>query len=66
MEKYCYTCMTVEEVNTVSAKGGIVIPAKLRKKYNIKPGDKVVWMPNERGELVLKRYKSTEIKYEDL
>jgi len=58
--------MTIEEVNKVSAKGGIVVPAKFRKKYNIKPGDKVVWVDDGKGELILKRFKSTKILYDDL
>jgi AbrB family looped-hinge helix DNA binding protein len=37
--------MALKEVNsvlTVSAKGWVVIPAEMRKKYNLAPGSKVV------------------------
>ncbi len=34
---------------TVSQKGGIVIPADLRKKYGIKPGSKVSFFGLEEG-----------------
>ena len=26
---------------TISAKGGVIIPAELRARYNLKPGDRV-------------------------
>ena len=58
--------MEIDDVNTVNAKGSVVIPSKLRKKYNIKPGDQVVWIENEKKELVLKRFKSAKIDYEEL
>jgi AbrB family looped-hinge helix DNA binding protein len=41
------------ETTIVSAKGQIVIPSKLRRKYNIKKGVKL-YIEERDGELVLK------------
>lgn len=35
---------------TVGTKGQIVIPAKLRKDSNIKPGDTLIFIGGSRGE----------------
>jgi AbrB family looped-hinge helix DNA binding protein len=56
--------MTIEDISTVNQKGSVVIPSIYRKKYSINPGDKMVWVENKEGELVLKRFK--DIKYEEL
>ena len=31
------------ELSIVSSKGQVTIPAFMREKYGIKPGDKIVW-----------------------
>ncbi len=41
------------ETSLISAKGQVVIPARLRKKYNLKPGKKVAFF-EENGSIVLK------------
>jgi len=58
--------MVYDEVSTISTKGAVIIPTSLRKRYNIKPGDRVVWIQNENGELLLKRFKGIEIHHSDL
>ncbi len=40
------------DITTISQKGQIVIPAKLRKKYNLNRGDKLVIKYNN-GKLIL-------------
>ncbi|MBC8499901.1 MAG: AbrB/MazE/SpoVT family DNA-binding domain-containing protein [Candidatus Atribacteria bacterium] len=45
----------------VSAKGQIVIPSKLRRKYNIKKGVKL-YIEERDGELVLKAVTSEYIQ----
>ena len=35
------------EVTTISSKFQVVIPLKIRKRYNLKPGYKVVFIPFE-------------------
>ena len=37
------------ESNTISAKYQIVIPRKIREQYDVKPGDKVVFIPFEKS-----------------
>jgi AbrB family looped-hinge helix DNA binding protein len=37
------------DVAYVTSKGQLVIPAKLRRKYGIKPGTKVCFIEGERG-----------------
>jgi AbrB family looped-hinge helix DNA binding protein len=46
---------------TVSAKGQIVIPSKIRRKYNIKKGVKL-HIEERDGELVLKAITTDYIK----
>ena len=36
------------EATTISTKYQVVIPRKIREKYNLKPGQKVVFIPFER------------------
>jgi AbrB family looped-hinge helix DNA binding protein len=45
----------------VNAKGQIVIPAELRGKWGIKPGDEVEFRP-ERGRLVLVKTGPSKIR----
>lgn len=56
---------TQHDKNIVNSKGAVVIPAELRDKYNIKPGDEVFWV-EESGELKLKRFKSKNVDYTNL
>ena len=42
------------EISTVSTRGQITIPASIRKKYNIKVGDKLLFEASEDG-LFLKK-----------
>lgn len=39
----------ISETVTVSSKNVVHIPAKIRKKYSIKKGTKIVFVENERG-----------------
>jgi AbrB family looped-hinge helix DNA binding protein len=38
----------------VTTKGQITIPIEVRVKLGIKPGDRVLFLENEKGEVVLK------------
>ena len=38
----------------VTSKGQITIPIEIREKLGIKPGDRVRFVENEKGEIVLK------------
>jgi AbrB family looped-hinge helix DNA binding protein len=38
----------------VTSKGQITIPIEVRVKLGIKPGDRVLFLENEKGEVVLK------------
>ena len=35
------------EATTISSKFQVVIPLKIRERYNLKPGDKMVFIPFE-------------------
>ena len=41
----------ISETATVTSKSMINIPAKIRKKYSIKEGTKIVFIENEKGRL---------------
>lgn len=41
------------ESSTLSAKYQVVIPKKLRKKYNLRPGQQIVLTDNNRGEIII-------------
>lgn len=42
------------EVSTVTTKGQLVIPSKLRRKYGIRKGTKVSFTEQEDGSLILR------------
>jgi antitoxin PrlF len=42
------------ETAAVTSKGQITIPIEVREKLGIKPGDRVRFVENEKGEIVLK------------
>jgi|GEM_PF-4803159 len=42
-------------VAKVNSKGGVVIPADLRKLKNIGEGDELAFVENENGEIIIKR-----------
>ena len=41
----------ISETATVTSKSMVNIPAKIRKKYSIKEGTKIVFIENEEGRL---------------
>jgi AbrB family looped-hinge helix DNA binding protein len=43
----------ISETATVTSKSMVNIPAKIRKKYSIKEGTKIVFIENENGTLQL-------------
>ena len=43
----------------VTEKGQATIPKELREKYDLKPGDEVVWMDTEEGIVVKKRTRTS-------
>lgn len=42
----------------VTEKGQATIPKDLREKYDLEPGDEVVWMDTEDGTVVRKRTRT--------
>ncbi len=42
----------------VTEKGQATIPHELREKYDLKPGDEVVWMDTDEGIVVKKRTRT--------
>jgi len=42
----------------VTEKGQATIPHELREKYDLQPGDEVVWMDTEEGIVVKKRTRT--------
>lgn len=48
----------MSESTRITEKGQTTIPKELREKYNLEPGDEVVWEDTEDG-IVLKRRTST-------
>lgn len=45
----------MSQTTRITEKGQATIPHELREKYNLEPGDEVVWMDGENGILVKKR-----------
>lgn len=43
------------DVATISANGQITLPADVRKRLQLGPGDKVVFVENEKGDIVVVR-----------
>lgn len=43
------------DVATISANGQITLPADVRKRLQLVPGDKVVFIENEQGDTVVVR-----------
>ena len=42
----------------VTEKGQATIPKELREKYNLEPGDEVVWIDTDKGIVVKKRTRT--------
>ena len=42
----------------VTEKGQATIPKELREKYNLEPGDEVVWIDTDEGIVVTKRTRT--------
>ncbi|MDR9381411.1 MAG: AbrB/MazE/SpoVT family DNA-binding domain-containing protein [Natronomonas sp.] len=42
----------------ITEKGQATIPKELREKYDLKPGDEVIWMDTEDGIVVRKRTRT--------
>ena len=42
----------------VTEKGQATIPKELREKYNLEPGDEVVWIDTDEGIIVKKRTRT--------
>ena len=48
----------VSETTRITEKGQATIPHELREKYDLEPGDEVVWMDTEEGIVVKKRTRT--------
>jgi AbrB family looped-hinge helix DNA binding protein len=48
----------MEKISTVTKKGQVTIPQVVREKMNITYGEKIEFVTNEKGEVVLKPLKT--------
>lgn len=48
----------MSKATRVTEKGQATIPQEIREKYDIEPGDEVVWMDTTEGIVVQKRTRS--------
>lgn len=48
----------MSETTRITEKGQATIPHELREKYDLEPGDEVVWMDTEEGIVVKKRTRT--------
>jgi AbrB family looped-hinge helix DNA binding protein len=48
----------MNESTRVTEKGQATIPKHLREKYDLRPGDEVVWMDTDEGIVVKKRTRT--------
>jgi AbrB family looped-hinge helix DNA binding protein len=46
------------EATRITKKGQTTIPKELREKYDLKPGDEVIWLDTEDGIVVKKRTRT--------
>ncbi|WP_135661814.1 AbrB/MazE/SpoVT family DNA-binding domain-containing protein [Halorhabdus rudnickae] len=49
----------MSEATRVTEKGQATIPKDLREKYDLEPGDEVVWLDTDDGIVVKKRTRTT-------
>lgn len=47
------------ESTRITDKGQATIPKELREKYNLEPGDEVVWVDTDEGIVVKKRTRTS-------
>jgi len=50
--------LTMSKSTRITEKGQATIPKELREKYDLQPGDEVVWMDTEEGIVVKKRTRT--------
>ena len=48
----------MSQATRVTEKGQTTIPKKLRDKYDLEPGDEVLWMDTDEGIVVKKRTRT--------
>lgn len=48
----------MNEATRITEKGQATIPKELREKYDLEPGDEVVWVDTDEGIVVKKRTRS--------
>lgn len=48
----------MSEATRITEKGQVTIPKTLREKYDLKPGDEVVWIDTDDGSVVRKRTRT--------
>lgn len=53
-----HVLLDVSETTHITEKGQATIPHELREKYDLEPGDEVVWMDTEEGIVVEKRTRT--------
>lgn len=49
----------MSESTRITEKGQATIPKSLREKYDLEPGDEVIWMDTEEGIVVKKRTRTS-------
>jgi AbrB family looped-hinge helix DNA binding protein len=48
----------MSEATRITRKGQTTIPKELREKYDLEPGDEVVWIDTDEGMVVTKRTRT--------
>lgn len=56
---------TVRKETTVSDRGMVTIPADLRRRLDIEPGDKLRWRADEAGDLAVELLQRREGVFDD-
>lgn len=49
----------MSQATKVTEKGQATIPKELREKYDLEPGDEVIWMDTDEGIVVKKRTQTS-------
>ncbi|MGB9966383.1 AbrB/MazE/SpoVT family DNA-binding domain-containing protein [Halobacterium hubeiense] len=49
----------MSQATRVTEKGQTTIPKELREKYDLEPGDEVIWMDTDEGIVVKKRTRTS-------
>jgi len=51
--------------NTIIYKGKITVLAEIRERFKLKDGDKLFWIINKNGDLVIRKNVNSKLKKHD-